>query len=92
MPDLHTTRLDRQVQAKDLDGCEWIQRERRFSFEKADNPCAGLLYGKFVCDMPAQSNLSEEGHFTYADSISYMGCMAWVNCWRNAVMRRVSLC
>jgi len=58
---------------KILDGCEWIQRERRFSFEKADNPCAGLLYGKFVCDMPAQSNLSEEGHFTYADSISYMG-------------------
>lgn len=56
-----------------LDGCAWIQRERRFSFEKADNPCAGLLYGKFVCDMPARSNLGEEGYFTYADAISYMG-------------------
>jgi len=58
---------------KILDGCEWIQRERRFSLEKADNLCAGLLYGKFVCDMPDESDLSGEGYFTYADAISYMG-------------------
>ena len=56
-----------------LNGCRWIQRERRFSLERADNPCAGLLYGKFVCDMPDQSNLSGEGYFTYTDAISYMG-------------------
>ena len=58
---------------KILDGCEWIRRERRFSLEKADNPCAGLLYGKFVCDMPAGSGQSGEGYFTYTDAISYMG-------------------
>ena len=51
-----------------LDGCQWIIRERNFSKEKADNPCRGLIYGKFVCDMPGG-----EGYFTYADAISYMG-------------------
>ena len=56
-----------------LDGCEWIRRERRFSKEKPDNPCAGLLYGKFVCDMPDQGNVSGVGYFTYTDAISFMG-------------------
>ncbi len=51
-----------------LDGCRWIVRERNFSKEKAGNPCRGLLYGKFVCDMPGG-----EGYFTYADAVSYMG-------------------
>ena len=37
---------------KILDGYEWIRRERAFSKEKPDNPCAGLIEGKFVCDMP----------------------------------------
>ena len=51
-----------------LDGCQWIVRERNFSKEKANNPCRGLLYGKFVCDMPGG-----EGYFAYADAVSYMG-------------------
>ncbi len=51
-----------------LDGCQWIIRERNFSKEKPGNPCRGLLYGKFVCDMPGG-----EGYFTYADAVSYMG-------------------
>jgi hypothetical protein len=58
---------------KILDGCEWIRRERQFSKEKSDNPCAGLLYGKFVCDMPDQGDVSGVGYFTYTDAISYMG-------------------
>jgi hypothetical protein len=56
-----------------LDGCEWIRRERRFSLEKAGNPCAGLLYGKFVCDLPDNGTVSGIGYFTYTDAISYMG-------------------
>ena len=51
-----------------LDGYEWIRRERAYSKEKPDNPCAGLIYGKFVCDMPGG-----EGYFTYTDAISYLG-------------------
>ncbi len=34
-----------------LYGCAWILRERQFSKEKPGNPCAGLIYGKFVCDL-----------------------------------------
>jgi len=60
-------------QQKILDGCAWIRRERRFSLEKAGNPCAGLLYGKFVCDLPDQGDVSGIGYFTYTDAISYMG-------------------
>ena len=56
-----------------LAGCDWIRRERRFSAEKPGNPCAGLIYGKFVCDMPNQGTVSGVGHFTYTDSISYLG-------------------
>jgi hypothetical protein len=63
-----------QHQQKILEGCEWIRRERRFSMEKADNPCAGLLFGKFVCDMPDQGDaVGGVGYFTYTDAISYMG-------------------
>ncbi len=58
---------------KILAGCEWIRRERRYSMESADNPCAGLLSGKFVCDMPDQGDVSGVGYFTYTDAISYMG-------------------
>jgi len=54
--------------SKILAGCEWIIRERSFSKEKLDNPCAGLLYGKFVCDMPGG-----EGYFAYQDAVSYLG-------------------
>ena len=60
-------------QQKILEGCAWIRRERRFSLEKVGNSCAGLLYGKFVCDMPDQGNMSGIGYFTYTDAISYMG-------------------
>ncbi|MBP7937195.1 MAG: hypothetical protein KA354_21330 [Phycisphaerae bacterium] len=56
-----------------LDGCEWIIRERRFSAEKPDNPCKGLLYGKFVCDLPADGDVAEAGYFTYTDAISFVG-------------------
>ncbi len=56
-----------------LDGCQWIIRERSFSKEKADNPCRGLLYGKFVCDMPDSGNVKGVGYFAYADAISYLG-------------------
>ena len=44
-----------------LAGCQWIIRERNFSKEKADNPCRGLLYGKFVCDMPDAGNVKRRG-------------------------------
>jgi hypothetical protein len=56
-----------------LAGCEWIRRERQFSKEKPDNPCAGLLHGKFVCDMPDSGDVKGVGYFTYTDAISYMG-------------------
>ena len=57
-----------------LDGCEWIIRERGFSSEQKDNPCKGLLNGKFVCDMPdTGEKISGVGYFTYTDAISYMG-------------------
>ena len=56
-----------------LDGCTWILRERQFSKEKPDNPCAGLINGKFVCDMPDKGGVSGVGYFTYTDAISYMG-------------------
>jgi hypothetical protein len=56
-----------------LDGARWIVRERAFSKEKPNNPCAGLLYGKFVCDMPDGWGPGGVGYFTYTDAISYMG-------------------
>jgi hypothetical protein len=56
-----------------LDGCDWIRRERAFSKEKADNPCAGLIEGKFVCDMPDDWGPGGVGYFTYTDAINYMG-------------------
>ena len=56
-----------------LDGCAWIVRERHFSKEKPNDPCAGLIYGKFVCDMPDQGGVSGVGYFTYNDAISYVG-------------------
>lgn len=59
-----------------LDGCEWIIRERGFSAEKPDNACKGLLYGKFVCDLPADSEVAEAGYFTYTDAISFVGLNA----------------
>ena len=49
-----------------LDGCQWILRERNFSKEKPDNPCRGLLYGKFVCDMPDAGNVKGVGYFAYS--------------------------
>ncbi|MBE7559604.1 hypothetical protein HS125_11885 [bacterium] len=56
-----------------LAGCDWIIRERGFSRETPDNPCAGLLYGKFVCDLPDQGQVCGVGYFTYTDAISYLG-------------------
>ena len=56
-----------------LDGCQWIIRERNFSKEKPDNPCRGLLHGKFVCDMPDAGNVKGVGYFAYTDAISYLG-------------------
>jgi len=53
---------------KILEGAEWIIRERNFSKEKKDDPCAGLLFGKFVCDLPGG-----QGYFPYTDAISYLG-------------------
>jgi hypothetical protein len=58
---------------KILDGYEWIRRERAFSKEKPDNPCAGLVEGKFVCDMPDEWGPGGVGFFTYTDAINYMG-------------------
>lgn len=58
---------------KILDGCEWIIRERQFSKEQPDNPCRGLVFGKFVCDMPDQGGVGGVGYFTYTDAINYMG-------------------
>jgi hypothetical protein len=56
-----------------LDGCAWILRERQLSRERPNNPCAGLINGKFVCDMPDQGGVSGVGYFTYTDAVSYMG-------------------
>jgi hypothetical protein len=56
-----------------LAGVDWICRERTFSKEKPNNPCAGLLNGKFVCDMPDAWGPGGVGYFTYTDAISYMG-------------------
>jgi hypothetical protein len=57
-----------------LDGCQWIIRERNFSKEKPNNPCYGLLSGKFVCDMPdASGGVSGVDYFAYSDAISYLG-------------------
>ena len=54
-----------------LAGCQWISRERRQT--KPDSSCAGLIAGKFVCDMADDGELRGVGHFTYNDAISYMG-------------------
>ena len=56
-----------------LDGCQWIIRERNFSKQQPDNPCRGLLHGKFVCDMPDSGHVKGVGYFTYSDAISYLG-------------------
>ena len=60
-------------QAQILAACQWIVRERAFSKEKPGNPCAGLLYGKFVCDLPEEGEVSGVGTFTYTDAINYLG-------------------
>jgi hypothetical protein len=62
-----------------LDGCTWIIRERQVSREKPGNPCAGLIYGKFVCDMPDQGGVSGVGYFTYTDAISHLGLSEMAN-------------
>jgi len=56
-----------------LAGCRWILRERAFSTASPTNPCAGLLFGKFVCDMPNNGAVSGVGYFAYTDAISYLG-------------------
>ena len=38
-----------------------------------DNPCRGLLHGKFVCDMPDAGDVKGVGYFAYTDAISYLG-------------------
>ena len=53
---------------KVLAGCEWIIRERGYSKEEPDNPCAGLLRGRFSCDSGDVA-----GHLAYTDSVSYLG-------------------
>jgi len=57
-----------KYKSKILAGAEWIGRERAFSKEKPKSPYAGLLFGKFVCDMPGGL-----GYFAYADAVSYLG-------------------
>ncbi|MBN1911289.1 MAG: hypothetical protein JW818_16205 [Pirellulales bacterium] len=52
-----------------LDGCEWIIRERKFSREDRNNPCAGLIYGRYVCDLKNDT----DGYFTYSDAICHLG-------------------
>ncbi len=52
-----------------LDGCAWIIRERNFSKEKPDNPCAGLIWGRYVCDLKSDT----DGYFTYSDAICHLG-------------------
>ena len=56
-----------------VQGCDWIFRERGFSRETPDNPCTGLLYGKFVCDLPDQAQVSGVGYFAYTDAINHLG-------------------
>jgi hypothetical protein len=56
-----------------LAGADWILRERQLSKQQADNPCAGLIHGKFVCDMPDNGPVKGVGYFTYTDAISYLG-------------------
>ena len=63
----------KKYQVQILSACQWIIRERNYSKEKPGNPCAGLLYGKFVCDLADQGEVSGVGYFTYTDAISYMG-------------------
>ncbi|MBN2579853.1 MAG: hypothetical protein JXB10_12770 [Pirellulales bacterium] len=52
-----------------LDGCQWIIRERKFSREDRTNPCAGLIYGRYVCDLKDNT----DGYFTYSDAICHLG-------------------
>ncbi len=59
--------------SKILEGCGWIIRERSFSKEEPGNSCRGLIYGKFVCDMADDGDVSGVGYFVYNDAISYMG-------------------
>ena len=56
-----------------LAGCQWIIRERNFSKQQPNNPCRGLLHGKFVCDMPDAGDVKGVGYFAYTDAISYLG-------------------
>jgi hypothetical protein len=56
-----------------VDGFKWIARERAFSTQEPNNPCTGLLRGKFVCDMPDQWGPGGVGYFIYTDAINYMG-------------------
>lgn len=62
-----------KYKSKIVAGCRWIFAERQFSREKPDNPCAGLIYGRYVCDLQGDNNCSSDGYFTYTDAISYMG-------------------
>ena len=61
--------------SKIIEGCEWILRERRFSKMDPENPCAGLIRGKFACDLADQGEAATTGvgYFVYTDAISYMG-------------------
>ncbi len=52
-----------------LEGCQWIIRERNFSREKPDNPCAGLIWGRYVCDLKQDT----DGYFTYSDAVCHLG-------------------
>ena len=57
-----------------LDGCAVDPPRAAISpRRRPNNPCRGLIYGKFVCDMPDQASVSGVGYFTYTDAISYMG-------------------
>lgn len=56
-----------------LAGADWIVRERQLSKDPPGNPCAGLIHGKFVCDMPDEGPVRGVGFFTYTDAVSYMG-------------------
>jgi hypothetical protein len=60
-------------QARILDGCQWILRERQYSRQRPNDPCLGLISGKFVCDMPDEGGAGGVGYFTYTDAISYLG-------------------
>lgn len=70
-----------------LAGCDWIVRERRLSQREPGNPCAGLIHGKFVCDMPDNGPVKGIGYFTYTDAISYLGLQMMadlLNAWGHA--------